>query len=185
MARRPETAVSKTACARGPPPRGTSRTKSPAGSSQTTTCAPQWAETPYAAVSTRALVAAHTISSPWSAKPECPLTANRMMAPRDRAKRTRSADLGERDFFNPEFGDRLAMTVTGADALLRLVAEGHDLGGQALAHDAGADGGVLDERRSDDQFVAVVCQQDAVEDDFGIGVASDAIEAKSLAFLYF
>lgn len=91
--------------------------------------------------------------------------------------------LRERDLLNPEFGDGLAVAVPGPHSLLRLIAEGHDFGGEALADDARANGGVLHERAADHEVFAVVREHDAVEDHFRSGIAGDAIEAENLAFL--
>ena len=107
------------------------------------------------------------------------------MAPRDRSQRIARPGLAERDLFNPQFGDRLAMAVPRANSLLRLVAKRHDLGSERLAYDARADRRTIHERRADEEILAVVGEEHAIEDDFRVSRAGNAIEAENLAFLYF
>src|SRR5579863_5398694 len=107
------------------------------------------------------------------------------MRPAARRATTEMPGLGKGDLLNPQFGDRLAMTVTPPDALFRLVAERDDLRSFALAHDGRADARLADGRPTDDQFLAVVREQHAVEDDGRVDVAVDVIEAQDVAFADF
>src|SRR5690349_18409198 len=76
--------------------------------------------------------------------------------------------LREGDLVNPEFGDRLTVAVATAHALLRLVAEGDDLRTARLTDDRRAHGRVADGRAADDELVAIVREQDAIEDDLRV-----------------
>src|SRR5215472_14025185 len=140
---------------------------------------------PCAADSTSALAAAQTTSRPCGAKPACPDTSIETTRPAERRAVTVSPSenrLREGDLVDPEFGDRLPVAMAAADSLLRLVAEGDDLRALGLTDDRRTHRCLVDGRAADDEILAIVREQDAVEDDFRIDVAGDAVEPDDLAF---
>jgi len=90
--------------------------------------------------------------------------------------------LRERDFLNAQFGHRLSVSVASSHALLWFIAKRYDFRTLALPHDARGDLGGGEKRRADEKIGACVGEKHAIENNFVIRVAFDAVEAYNIAF---
>jgi hypothetical protein len=88
----------------------------------------------------------------------------------------------QRDFFDPDFRETLAVADELADALLGLVLEDEDLLVFGLAQDGPRDDGAADDRCADAYRAPIRAQDHAIEGNRGADFLVDEVGADDVAF---